>query len=99
MNRLWGLTESKRVTKRRSEVPLEEGYRAEVDVYRGDLTGLIVTEVEFPSEDESHRFGPPACFEREVTGDSRYANRELAIRGRPGAPRSRRLYHRRPALL
>lgn len=85
---LWELTRSRRIAKRRFLVPLDGGHRAEVDVYRGDLTGLVVTEVEFSSEDQSHRFGPPAWFGPEVTGDSRYANRELALRGRPGASSS-----------
>ena len=51
---LWGLTESARVTKRRFEVPLEQGRCAEVDVYAGELAGLVVAEVEFPSRAASH---------------------------------------------
>lgn len=80
---LWKLTESRRVAKRRFLVQLEDGHRAEVDVYAGDLEGLLIAEVEFSSEDESHRFQPPAWFGRELTGDHRYANQELALHGRP----------------
>lgn len=82
---LWGLTQPRRVAKRRFLVPLEDGHGAEVDVYGGDLAGLVVAEVEFSSEKESHRFRPPAWFGLEVTGDERYANRELALHGRPEA--------------
>jgi adenylate cyclase len=87
--RLWGLTESRRVAKRRFLVPLDDGHHAEVDVYRDSLAGLVVAEVEFSSEAESHRFRPPAWFGLEVTGDERYANRELALHGRH-APGERR---------
>jgi CYTH domain-containing protein len=80
---LWKLTESRRVAKRRFLVPLEDGHRAEVDVYADDLEGLVVTEVEFSSEEESQRFQAPWWFGRELTGDHRYANQELALHGRP----------------
>ncbi len=80
---LWKLTESRRVAKRRFLVPLEDGHQAEVDVYAGDLEGLLIAEVEFSSEEESHRFRPPAWFGRELTGDHRYSNQELALHGRP----------------
>ena len=80
---LWKLTESRRVAKRRFLVPLEDGLRAEVDVYAGDLEGLIVAEIEFSSEEESHLFRAPDWFGRELTGDHRYANQELALHGLP----------------
>ena len=56
---------------------------AEVDVYEGRLSGLRVAEVEFPSEEASHRFAPPAWFGEEVTGDARYANQSLARASAP----------------
>ncbi len=80
---LWKLTESRRVAKRRFRVPLEDGHRAEVDVYADQLEGLVVAEVEFSSEEEGHRFQPPDWFGRELTGDHRYANQELALHGLP----------------
>jgi CYTH domain-containing protein len=80
---LWKLTESRRVAKRRFLLPLQEGHRAEVDFYGGVLEGLVVAEVEFSSEEESHRFRPPAWLGRELTGDHRYSNQELAQHGRP----------------
>ena len=82
-DRLWPLTEPRRIAKRRFLVPLDDGHRAEVDVYEGGLEGLIVAEVEFRSEEESDRFAPPAWFGPELTGDHRYANQELALHGRP----------------
>jgi CYTH domain-containing protein len=80
---LWALTEGRRLTKTRHEVPLDDGLVAEVDVYDGALTGLVVAEVELDSLDAAERFSPPAWLGREVTGDKRWSNRSLADRGRP----------------
>jgi adenylate cyclase len=76
---LWPLTEGRRVQKTRHELP----GGIEVDVYDGDLAGLVVAEVEFDSEEESAAFEPPEWFGDEVTDDARYKNRCLAVDGRP----------------
>jgi len=52
----------------------------EVDVYHGDLQGLITAEFECP---ESTDLTIPAWISIEVTGDTRYSNRRLATRGVP----------------
>jgi adenylate cyclase len=80
---LWPTTEGRRLSKRRFFIPLD-GLTAEVDVYGGELDGLITAEVEFDSVADSERFDPPAWFGNEITGDARYANQALA---RDGAPR------------
>lgn len=81
---LWSLTEAARVSKRRHLVSLEPyGLTAEVDVFQGDLEGLVVAEVEFSSEAESAAFEPPTWFGRELTGDERYATASLAQTGLP----------------
>jgi CYTH domain-containing protein len=77
---LWALTEGRRVVKTRHNVALGE-LTAEVDVYEGDLGGLVTAEVEFPSEEASRAFAAPDWLGREVTGDPRYANRTLAVSG------------------
>jgi len=81
---LWPLTAGRRVTTTRRREPLGSGRTAEVDVYAENLTGLVVAEVEFSSVEESQAFEPPAWLGREITGDERYANRELAMSD--GAP-------------
>lgn len=83
---LWALTEGRRVVKTRYLVPLDDGLTAEVDVYEGELDGLLTAEVEFASEEASAAYDPPAWLGRDVTGDKRYANRALAVDGAP--PRS-----------
>jgi len=76
--RLWAVTEGRRLSKRRTVVDLDEGLRAEVDVYAGRLAGLVVAEVEFGSLREAEAFQRPSWFGAEVTGDELYANRSLA---------------------
>jgi CYTH domain-containing protein len=51
---------------------------------RGDLEGLLIAEIEFPDEDRSHSFQPPAWLGREITGDDRFSGRSLALNGAPG---------------
>lgn len=77
---LWPLTEYKRVEKTRYEIDYG-GLLIELDVYSGNLEGLIVAEVEFQTEEESKTFSPPGWFGIEVTGDARYKNKHLASEG------------------
>jgi adenylate cyclase len=79
---LWGLTEGRRVEKRRRRMPYGSAM-LEVDVFEGDLAGLVVAEVEFPGEEPARAFVPPAWFGREVTDEDAYKNRSLAVHGRP----------------
>lgn len=81
-NEHWKDTEGKRVEKVRYEIEFKESL-IELDIYSGDLEGLIVAEVEFDSEKESSRFKPPEWFEEEVTNDERYKNKNLALHGKP----------------
>jgi adenylate cyclase len=80
--RLWPLTEGRRLRKRRHVIPHGD-LKIELDVYEAELEGLLVAEVEFPSEDEAGDFQPPDWIGEEVTGDERYLNETLATRGRP----------------
>lgn len=79
---LWPLTEGRRVEKRRHEVPVD-GVTAEVDVFGGDLDGLVLVEVEFDDDQAMADFEPPAWFGPEVTDDHRYTNLALADHGVP----------------
>jgi CYTH domain-containing protein len=81
--RLWPLTEGRRVQKDRHLIELAGELTAELDVYTGALAGLRVVEVEFASEADSERFQAPGWFGPEITDDGRYRNRRLAVDGRP----------------
>jgi adenylate cyclase len=75
---LWPLTEPRRLRKTRYLVPLGSGLEAEVDVFEGDLAGLVTAEVEFGFERPGRDFRPPDWLGKEVTGDRRYGNQSLA---------------------
>ena len=79
---LWSLTEGRRLRKRRYVIPHGD-LKVEVDVYGGDLEGLMVAEIEFPSEEEAKALDPPGWLGEEVTGDHRYLNETLATTGVP----------------
>lgn len=79
---LWPLTEGRRVAKVRYLVPTETG-DIEVDVFEGELAGMVTAEMEFDSEAASDAFKPPDWLGPEVTGDDRYANETLATHGLP----------------
>lgn len=81
-NEHWKDTEGMRVEKVRYEIEFEH-YMVELDIYSGDLKGLVVAEVEFDSEEESSHFEPPEWFGIEVTHDERYKNKNLALKGKP----------------
>jgi adenylate cyclase len=81
---LWSLTDGRRLRKRRHVVPYGE-LEIELDVYAGDLEGLIVAEIEFVSEEDAKAFDPPDWLGEEVTGDHRYLNETLATAGVPSA--------------
>ena len=67
--------------KRRYYMPYGN-YIIEIDVYKRSLEGLIVCEVEFPTEKEAVAFMPPDFLGKDVTSDKRYKNKNLASTGK-----------------
>ena len=83
-DRLAGEAVSKFVKKARYYIPVADGdLISELDVYHGELTGLVTVEVEFPSLEASEGFTPPDWFGKEITEDKRYKNKNLAKNGIP----------------
>ena len=82
-DRLWPLTEGRRIEKTRHLIGLPNGLVIELDTYDGALAGLLTAEVEFPSAAAAQRFVPPDWFGPEVTNDDAYKNRRLATTGLP----------------
>ena len=74
---LWPATRGRRLRKIRYEIPWKN-LKIEIDIYRGHNHGLVVAEVEFPSQASCRKFKPPRWFGREVTGEKRYSNVRLA---------------------
>jgi CYTH domain-containing protein/CHAD domain-containing protein len=81
----WPHTDRQRIEKTRHMIPFG-GHVIELDVFGGDLDGLVVAEVEFDSSSDCDDFEPPAWFGPEVTDDGRYTNASLALHGLPGPP-------------
>lgn len=71
------LAEGRVIEKKRHYVKLKDG-TAEVDVYSGSLTGLLVVEVEFASKDKAQVFKIPEWFGPEVTEVAEFKNANLA---------------------
>ena len=74
---LWPATRGRRLHKTRYEIPWKNR-KIEVDVYHGRNHGLVVAEVEFPTQAARRKFKPPRWFGREITGEKRYSNVRLA---------------------
>ncbi|MBR5269986.1 MAG: CYTH domain-containing protein [Anaerotignum sp.] len=81
-DRLFLKTEGTPVVKKRYLVPVEE-YTAEVDIYEGELDGLMTTEVEFPSLEAAESFTAPEWFGRDVSEEKAYKNTSLSLYGMP----------------
>ncbi|WP_434310256.1 CYTH domain-containing protein [Hominifimenecus sp. rT4P-3] len=69
--------DGEKISKRRFKIPLTP-YTVELDLFDGILEGLVIAEVEFPTEEEALCFTPPAWFQADVTNDHRYHNSFLS---------------------
>ena len=65
------------IKKSRYLIPLGEELTAEMDVYHGQLEGLVVVEVEFENIDDAFNFVPKDWFGREVTSNKSFKNKNL----------------------
>jgi CYTH domain-containing protein len=75
---------SKFVKKSRYYIPVSnDTLLAELDVFHGELSGLVTVEVEFKTLADSEAFLPPEWFGEEITEDTRYKNKNLAKNGKP----------------
>ena len=68
------------ITKDRICIPLGER-TIELDVFHGSLEGLLLAEVEFPTEGDALAFTAPDWFGEEVTYDPAYCNSNLSKKG------------------
>src|SRR4030095_14629614 len=78
-DQLWPATEGAQLEKTRHEI-YSEGYRLELDLYRGALEGLVILECEFADAGQAAGFRLPDWAEdaQEVTSDPTYKNKNLA---------------------
>ena len=71
------------IRKKRYLIPYQDKLTIELDIFEGELAGLILAEVEFASEEEAQAFLPPDWFREDVTFSSRYQNSTLSRLGLP----------------
>ena len=83
-NALWPATEGRRVEKTRYELDHSDVV-IELDIYRGQLDGLVTAEAEFATVRQSQAFFPPDWLGADITDDARYKNKNLALYGLPKA--------------
>lgn len=69
------------ITKTRYMIPFTGGLTIELDIFSGELSGLLLAEVEFQSEEEANRFIPPEWFGEDVTFSTKYHNSTLSQSG------------------
>jgi adenylate cyclase len=75
--KLWPATRGRRLEKVRYKIRWY-GKSIELDVYRKELSGLQIAEVEFKTLKQAKNFSPPQWFSKEVTGEEDYKNANLA---------------------
>lgn len=67
------------LTKRRYLIPIRDTkLTIEFDVFEGVYEGLMLAEVEFPTEEEALSFTPPDWFGKDVTFSGEYQNSRLS---------------------
>lgn len=66
------------IHKIRYNIPWQEAYTIELDIFLDDLAPLILAEVEFPSKEEAENFIPPNWFGEDVTFSTEYHNSILS---------------------
>ena len=69
------------IEKYRIVIPLEDGLKAEVDIFEKKLKGLIIAEVEFESIEQAKKFKMPSWFEKEVPHNE-FSNRKMSTKTR-----------------
>lgn len=66
------------ITKTRYRIPEKDDLTIELDVFHGVYEGLVLAEVEFPTEEEARAYQAPDWFGEDVTMSSRYHNSTLS---------------------
>lgn len=66
------------IQKERYCIPYADGLTIELDIFKGDLSPLVMAEVEFQNETSAGEFQPPSWFGEEVTYSKKYHNSMLS---------------------
>ncbi len=66
------------ITKKRYEIPDNQGYTIELDIFEGAFKGTVLAEVEFSSVEDANSYTPPEWFKEDVTMDKQYHNSNMS---------------------
>ncbi|MCR5737644.1 MAG: CYTH domain-containing protein [Eubacterium sp.] len=66
------------ITKTRYLIPIHDGLTAELDIFEGKFSGMLLVEVEFDSVEAANAFQKPDWFGEDVTYDKHYHNSYLS---------------------
>lgn len=66
------------ISKTRYVIPEKDGLKIELDIFHGKHDGLLLAEVEFPTEEAADSYLPPAWFGEDVTYSTAYHNSTLS---------------------
>ena len=71
------ISKDRKIIKTRYLAPFNK-LTVELDVFKENLEGLILAEIEFQTEEQAKNFVPPSWLGKEVTDDYRYTNSFLS---------------------
>lgn len=71
------------ITKTRYLKPLDEAHTLEIDVFEGELSGLVLAEIEFADAADCASFAVPAYLTNDVSEEPLYKNVSLALSPSP----------------
>lgn len=77
-NLLLGKIENYLIKKDRYIIPIGDGLNVELDVFHGNLEGLVFAEVEFPNIEAAKKFVKPQWLGRNLCFDKRFDNTVLS---------------------
>lgn len=66
------------IMKERYYIPLYNNLKAELDIFKGDHSGIIICEVEFESIEDANKFLTPQWFGNEITFDKNLSNKKMS---------------------
>ena len=66
------------ITKDRYVIPEKDRLFIELDVFHGEYEGVLLAEVEFPTEEAANAYTAPDWFGEDVTYSTRYHNSTMS---------------------
>lgn len=66
------------IVKSRYIIPLEDGCKVELDVFDGNLKGLVFAEIEFKDDNDADNFVKPEWLGKDISSDKFYDNTLLS---------------------